>query len=414
MHYVVAIASRYGALAIQFLIVVLVTRFLTQQEAGSYFMAFGAVATLFCIAGFGLPDGLVKNIGERISSDRLKGVRRTIEVSWLFTIFSCVFIAILASVIAIYAGMNWGIAIGTSAWWLCYTIVFFCAQSLVSLRFAGLGSFFFYTSTNLCFLVTSVPYLIFAKQPGLNGVIFASTGGAAISMCAACAVLLQKLKNLEAGGHAEMLPAWQTGFWIAIARMLQAMLYWVPVWIAGIMLSAEDASLIGTAGRLLIAVAAVIAALRFSVRPEIVKAAAEGDWTRIVIIWRRMSLFAIATTLFSIIFIYMIGPTVIKNIFGDAYAMSIPLLIILLVGVLGEAIGGPVDEILKMTGRTTSVLIGLIVAIAFEVSVGVYFSSSGLKFLAWTQAFTFCGMYAYQMLVLSRHLKISRKNGAKT
>lgn len=401
MNYVIAIASRYGALAIQFLIVLLITRYLTQAEAGHYFVAFGVVATAFCIAGFGLPDGLVKTVGEDIAAGRDGAVRRSITRAGFFTLASCVGLSIIGAVGAMSAGFDRVYVLLTTAWWFCYAMVFFSAQGLVALRRAGIGSFFFYTSTNLCLLGTSVPYILLAKTPDLDGVMIATVSGAGLSMLAAAGFLARQLSAYPNGDELVLLrPAFRIGFVIALARVLQAMIYWIPVWIAGALLKPEDASLIGTASRLLIAVTAVIAALRFSVRPEIVAAAARDDWKHIERLGRTISMVATASTLAAMLLLWFLGGDAIQFVFGANYAAVAPILLILMVGALGESVGGPVDEILKMTSRTLPVFAGLVATVVFEVALGIHMSHFGLSALAWSQSLAFCGMYTYQLVYL--------------
>lgn len=402
MKYALAIGFRYGALAIQFLMVLLVTRTLPQAEAGQYFIAFGIVATIFALAGAGLPDGLVKTLGEDIARGRRKHIRSSLVIAGMITFTSSLVVAALAVAFFVAVGGPLNYIGLTAIWGFCYGMVFFAAQGLVALRFIGLGSYFFYTSTNVLLLVTSFPYLLLATDPNLIGLMTSTVCAAGLSMLAACVMLWSKLAVYPAGGSADLRPAFSTGSLIALSRMLQATLYWIPVWVAGVMLGAVDASIVATAGRLLIAVSAVIAAMRFSIRPEIVAASVQGDWPRIERTGRNISFVATLATLLAMLGTWYIGRPVIIFLFGSGYTSAWVVLMILLIGALAEAIGGPVDEILKMTGHTPAVLIGLVATVVIEIVLAFMLSKHGISSLAWAQALSFCGMYAFQIAYLYR------------
>lgn len=402
MAYLAALASRYAALAIQFGIVLLVTRTLPQDEAGRYFLSFGIVATLFCLAGGGLPDGLVKTLGEDIAAGRRGAVRRTIHRAGRVTLATGAALVTLAATLAIALGLD-ATQVGlTALWGLCSGLLFFVAQILVALRHAGAGSFFFYGATNAALLITSLPYLALAARPTLTGLLLATAMASALALALALVTLGRRLRPYPAQAPGHLLPAFRAGLPMAAARVLQAMLYWIPVWVAGARLGAAEASVLATAGRLLIAVSALIAALRFSVRPAVVAAAAAGDWPEIKRTGRNLSLLATLATLAAMAGLLGFGQPVLTALFGPEYAGTWALLLILLVGALAEAVGGPVDEILKMTGHAPAVLLGLIVAAGVETALALAFAGQGLAALAWGQSLAFCGLYAFQIHYLRR------------
>jgi O-antigen/teichoic acid export membrane protein len=285
-------------------------------------------------------------------------------------------------------------------------MVFFAAQSLVALRLAGLGAFFFYSSTNIYLMFTAVPYLLFWPDPHINGLILCTITAASLSFITASIFLIRALSPYREHEKAKLGPTFRTGSIIAISRMLQAMIYWIPVWICGALLGPADASVLATAGRLLVAVSAVIAALRFSVRPMIVSAAAKSDWSTIENSGRRIALFTTLLTLAAMLLMVLIGRPILLLLFGPAYSPVWGVLFILLFGALGEAFGGPVDEVLKMTGHSPAVFFGLIVTIISETVLSIALSSHGIQAIAAAQSAAFCIMYGYQVAYLRYKRKI--------
>ncbi|MCY1707575.1 lipopolysaccharide biosynthesis protein [Pannonibacter sp. SL95] len=403
MQYVAAIASRYGALAIQFLLVLLVTHALPQEMAGQYFVAFGLVATLFCITGLGLPDGLVKTIGDQIADGNLGLIRSALWRTLLVGGLSGVLLFGLGAAVSVIFGAAPVLAGLTATWCLLYGLVFVVAQCLVALRHSGLGSFFFYSSTNIFYLLTSIPYLLLAQDPQLDRLLSLSLLAATLSLALALGALWRLTRQLpQSDEKAELRAAFEIGGFIAVSRFLQSALFWIPVWVTTLYLGEAQAAVIGTAGRLLVAVAAVVAALRFSVRPAIVAAAAANDWPAIERTGRKIALFASASTVCAMFGTWLLGQWAIAMLFEPGYAAVWPVLLVLLLGALGETIGGPVDEVLKLTGYGKVVLFGLIATALGETLLAVLLSPFGLLGIASAQAAAFWLMYAFQIFYLNR------------
>lgn len=402
MRYVSAIGSRYGALAVQFVIVLLVANRLPQTEAGSYFVAFGLVATLFCLVGIGLPDGLVITLGRALASGNTGIVRNALHRSLLRGIISASALFGCGAMVAILAGIDTTYSLLTGAWGLLYGMVFVVSQGLIALRAAALGSFFFYSATNLALLFTSVPYLLLSSAPSLYGLMTMTVVAAVLAIAAALTALWHQARQFAGTERAELGAATCAGAVIALSRMLQSAIYWIPVWVTTILLGSADAAVIATAGRLLIAVTAVIAALRFSVRPAIIAAEAQGDWPAIERVGRHISLATAAFTSMAMAGLWFFGQPVLFVLLGAEYAAAWGVLMVLLVGALGEAFGGPVDEVLKMTGHGRTVLHTLILTVLVEAALAACLSSQGMMAVAAAQAVAFVAMYVYLVYALSR------------
>lgn len=401
MRYLSAISSRYGALAVQFIIVLLVANRLPQADAGLYFVAFGIVATLFCLVGLGLPDGLVISFGRAISQGRTTAVRDALRRSLLWGGLSALLLFGGGATLAISLGNDVSYSVMTALWGMLYGMVFVAAQGLIALRSAALGSFFFYSATNLFFLFTSVPYLLLSAVPTLQGLMGMTLLASTCAASSAIVTLWRKARPYRGTDRADLAPPVRAGAVIAVSRMLQSGIYWVPVWIATLLLGSTEAAVIATAGRLLIAVTAVIAALRFSVRPAIVAAEVEGDWSAIERLGRRISMATTVFTLTAMLGLWLIGKPVLGVLLGADYAAAWGVLMVLLIGALGESFGGPVDEVLKMTGDGQVVLRGLIVTVLLEATLAGLLAGQGIIAIAAAQALAFVGLYAYQVYRLS-------------
>ena len=187
---------------------------------------------------------------------------------------------------------------------------------------------------------------------------------------------------------------WIDGATIALGRVVQASLIWLPVWVAGIALSLEDVSLIGLSTRLVSAVAAVVAAVKFSIRPQLAALAATGDWLGIRAVASRIALYTSTLAVFAVLFFLLLGDAAVEIVFGDGYDRIGLIIALLLIGTIGESMAGPVDEILKMSGSAGIVL--TVQLLLLPISAGLELIMAfllGVEGLAIAYGVTFGFMY---------------------
>src|SRR6185437_15648369 len=119
LTYISAVGFRYFSIGLQFAIVVLITRTLSPAGSGSYFLILGVVSSTYYLAGFGLPDGLVKSIALARASDDEGLVRTLVEKSWAATAALSLALAGAGSLGAYFAGLPSAQVAVSAIWWLC-------------------------------------------------------------------------------------------------------------------------------------------------------------------------------------------------------------------------------------------------------------------------------------------------------
>ncbi|KQN74786.1 lipopolysaccharide biosynthesis protein [Devosia sp. Leaf64] len=401
MRYFVAIASRYGAIVIQFAIVVLVARSLTLSDAGIYFIAFSLVATLFPLAGLGMPDGMVKAVGLAIATNQDGSVLPSVKRAALYTGLTTICCGLIGMLAASFAGVEFFLSFAIACWWALYCSVFFFSQLLVALHKPGPGAFFGYTATNFAYLVSLIPYLFIVHNPTVLQTLWIAVLGSAISALFAGLYSVRALAPyISSSDVTNPSPMFRVGFSLAASRLFQASLAWTPIWTTAYILGPEASAVYSAGGRLMVGVTAVVASLRFAVRPEIIKKAALADWRAIERLGRIISLGSTGLAVVALAGVLIFGPFVIPLVFGPDYVQAVPVLAVLLIGAIGEGIGGPVDEVLKMTGYQQFVLMTVVVAALSIVLLSVTFSQGGVVAVAAAPAIVFCVMYASQVRFL--------------
>lgn len=403
-----SLASRYGALLAQFVIVILIARHLTKEDAGVYLLVFGAVTSTSVFAGFGAPDGLVKAVPELIHAGHGAAARREIVLSARFTALTSAGLLAILALAGVVTGVDRQAIAFFLPWWAGYAAVFFCGQALVAIGRPHLGAFVFYALNNLLLMVTTAPYLLFSANPTVADALCMSIVASTFAVILGGGLLLRQLFRLPKNGEIRPRAAtFRLGLIIAAARMLQAVLYWIPAWAIAIASGPADAAIVGTAGRLLIAATAVIAVFRFTIRSRIVTAAAQGNYAAMERMARVAATIATASSIAALIIVLLVGQPLIAFVFGSSFGEAAPVLAVLLIGAVGESIGGPVDEVLKYNGQAVPVLIGLIATVAIEVVLALGLSRFGPAWAAAAQAAAFCGMYVYQIILCRRRVGIT-------
>lgn len=402
MKFLIPIFSRYGSILIQFALVTLIARILPTHETGTYFFISGLVLSLYFFAGLGIPDGLVVSCPSASAKGRGMYARALIARGIRCSLASVIVISVAVGVaVAMYEGST-RIAVSTVIWLCGYCLVFIASQALIALDKIQWGSFIFYSAVNTCLCLTTIPYLLLASNPSLEMVLATNACAAAIAGVAAMLFVLREGgRHVSGTAEVSIAETWKSGALIASGRVVQAGIIWMPVWIAGFLLSKEDTAQIGLACRLLGIVGAVLAAIRFSIRPQIARLAAEGDWKMIERIDRKIAFWASVLAVAAMAATVVIGADVIALVFGEPYRAAAPLLLILLGASLAESIGGPVDEILKMSGNAQSVLVLQGISLGFMAAVGALLSlHEGVAGTAVAFAFSFVLLYGLQIALL--------------
>lgn len=387
-----AILFRYLGLALQFILTATVARKLGIEEAGTYLAILGAVVSTYFLCGMGIPDGMVAHLLKADPSRRralvLKCARHTTLVTLLLAALT--YILTIGSLLPAHL---WLYAV---IWWLSYCAIFFVAQALVGVREAAWGSFAFYPAMNIALALTAMPYLLFAESPQLKGLLLLTATGAslaAVSLLIRVALVVRKLpRDYGAPDIAHVL---RDGWAIALSRVAQTSLYWIPTWVISFKISVDQGAISGVAGRLAVAVAALLAALRFSIRPKLADAILDGLPGKISEQIRRASTLATAMGVVGLVANLAIGGPVIQAIFGPEYAAAAPILSVLLIGVIGESLGGPVDEYLKLAGEAGLLARVVTVTACIQALLCVWASRFGVFAVVACQSAAFVAMYGF-------------------
>lgn len=406
--YIIPIGSRYGSVVLQFLVVAIITRSVPQYEAGQYFLIMGIVWATYFAAGAGLPDGAVRCVPSLAATASVQRADKLLSRILRLSVASVpVGVTLVCIAVWFYAG-SLEVALWSGVWWGAYGLIGISAQVLVASGRVNIGTAMFYSAASAGLVVVTVPVILIGQLHTLESVLAATaigtslSGGICLTYC-----WLKCGDDSGLSGSESVREAWTQGVVITTGRVVQSAFLWSPVWITGLILGAADAALVGLAARLVAGVAAVIAAVRFSIRPSLAKDAALGNWLSMERHASRIALLATGFALAAISIFAAVGDPLIGLVFGAEYRGAGPITALMLIGTLGESLGGPVDEILRMSGHVNVVIVwqfGVLMMGSFVQVLAAL--SGGLAPLLVAYGASFIVLYGAYILTLWRMRRI--------
>lgn len=405
----VTVALRYSGLVLQFVLLALLARYLDPGDYGRYMLVLSAVLPTYFALGFGVSEAFVREAPQLLQREDRDGLLgRLVGTTCAVAVVSALSVALIGGMALWLLPLDHQtgvVAAFAVALFIANGLMFNGAQILLGVGSETLGAFFFYPAVNLGLVITVIPYLILTDTPTFAGTALTTSVSALLSAAIAFAgvlgrVRLQKPKLGEAWRLASL------GFRLSLARALYAAGIWLPTFVAGIVLTPLQAGSLGTAGRVAIAVGAVMAAFRFAVRPAIIRAFAAKDRHEIKRICGALSGVSLALACVALILSSLIGPQVLAIGFGHHYVSAAPLVTILLFGVVIEAYAGPVDEVLKMTGSEKAVLVIFAVAVPISTAGLLVAAHYGVTAMAWVQVLYTLTVFGTMLFAVRRALGI--------
>ncbi len=399
MRYFRGSFSRYGALVLQFVNVALLTNHLSTADATRYFAVLGIALASFALAGLGMPEALVARVPALVARGEHDRAAATLRHGFLRSLAMSAAMAVLVAGVSFGIWNEWGIALATAAWWAGYALVFIASQVLMAVRRESQGTFVFYVLINITTTVALATVIVATPARGLMA-FAAVSATSALATGVVAAVMVMRLVPRSAARPLDDLV--RVGLPLAIGRASSGVLFWSPVWAASATLPSDHAAQVAIAVRIFSAVAALMAAVRYSVRPEMAELGARGDWAAVSAVGSRIAgiatVFAIAVTIAVPVF----GPWAIPIAFGPEYALVwVPLTILCVAGIADSA-SGPVDVVLRMTGHGLSVLVVQVLASVGAVALQF---AGGMLLGEWAIPAAFAVAYSAMfacLLVLAR------------
>ncbi|AKS35417.1 lipopolysaccharide biosynthesis protein [Mycolicibacterium goodii] len=380
------VALRYSGIVLQFVILLVLARRLDADDYGRYMLVLSAVLPTYFLLGFGISEAFVREAPKLVRHGDIRPAGPLAGATVLAAVAGAGIVAVLGFALArLWPGdVDVTVIAFMTSFFVANGLMFNAAQMLLGCGFQNLGAFFFYPAVNLSLALSAVPYVVVATHPTFGGVALATSAASLAVAALAVGVVLRRVKpNRPDLGLIRRMT--RIGIRLSAARALYGLGLWLPTFIAGVVVSPVEAGYLGTAGRLAVAVGAVTAAVRFAVRPTIVRAAEQQDRDGIKSICGRLATVTLGIAGVALVISAVFGRPLIELAFGPDFAAAAPLLTILLIAVAIEAFAGPVDEVLKMTGHENWVLTIFGVVLPVMLVALLVAARHGVIAMAWVQ-----------------------------
>jgi O-antigen/teichoic acid export membrane protein len=398
------VALRYGGIALQFVILMVLARRLDPDEYGRYMLVLSAVLPTYFLLGLGVSETFVRDAPSFTDRGDLQQLNAAVGATLSVACGSAVVIAAvggLAILLLPLSTVTSAVVAFILAFFVANGLMFNGAQLLLGAGAPTLAAFFFYPAVNLSLMVSAVPYVLLVTHPTFDGIAVA-TSLAALVIAAVSILLVVKRVH---PGRFQLHSVWnqvKVGVRLSAARGLYAVGIWLPTFIAGVALAPVQAGYMGTAGRLAVAVGAVTAAVRFAIRPAIVRASQRQDHHAIKSICGNLATVTLVIACAALILSEVAGKKLISVAFGSDFTPAAPLLTILLIAVGIEAFAGPVDEVLKMTGHENAVLAIFCVTLPVAAAALLGVAHIGVTAMAWVQVAYTLAVFGAMILLVRR------------
>lgn len=383
-----AILNRYLSTIVQFGVLSFLAKSLSQEHYGLYVLCLSVTYSFYYILGFGTSERAVIEISRDLAIKEKNRIGSYIASVFIVVSISLVIVFFGILMVAFFSDYTYqsSALIFVTVFLFANGITFNASQIILSLGHSSLGSFFFYPAVNFTIALYLAIASFFWVKPNFDQIaILAGLASLSVAFIAVTVCLIYARGFKLKPSISVCINFIRSGFSLGIIRILHVSSFWVPTMVAGLMLSNVAAGIIGTAGRLAIAVAAVIAALRFVLRPKLIEAIALEKIAELRILADQVAFLTLFTGFVAIIINLFWGEYLISIFFGEKFLAVVPLLNILLIGVCAEAVFGPVDEILKATEGYSQVTLIYVFSVFIFSICSFMVAPKGLELMAWLQ-----------------------------
>jgi O-antigen/teichoic acid export membrane protein len=384
------VTFRYLGTLLQFVVLAVIARATTADDYGLYMLCLSLTFSFYYILGLGSSESALAQLArDRALGDDSNMGQITGAVLGLTA--TCALILLTgAALIALIQPLEGPKASAAAIFVLIFLstngVIFNVSQLLLGWGRTSLGAFFFYPAINLTLLCSTVPAALLLPDAQFTQLCVATSIGSILAATGALVSTFRVTRRVQLSWSANRAGSLiRAGVGLTTVRILHVSSFWIPTMVTGLLLTPALAGVMGTSGRLAIAVSAVIAATRFAIRPAINRALARQEIDELRSVLGAVAFISTGVALVALVTNEAIGTQVIGYFFGEDLAVAAPILSILLLSVCAEAVFGPVDELLKASGQQKTV------AWIYGIGVPAFFlgclllANWGLMWIAWFQ-----------------------------
>lgn len=350
---------------------VLLTRLLTPEEMGTYFLVFSLVSVAAIVAQFGLTKTIVRLVAGSLGEDKPGRAKQSVILVLRIVAFSVITIGSLLIfgigewiAIKLFDSVIMSEVIGIAAVW----VVFFTFQQLLAEIYRGyhdvrLATIFGGLITSLFSMIAFFILWFYQGKSDIEQIILLTIGAGASSVLISSAILWNKLKDILVTKREVYLsevigiswPLWITGITLFILTQSD-------LWLLGIFRSQEEVAIYGLASRMIAMVAMPFLIVNAVVPPLISELFVQKRLAELEETLRIVATLAGLPSLLVLLLFIFYGEFILGFLFGAFYQTGNIVLIILGIGQLANIFAGSCGLTLMLTGHQFIMMMITIVA----------------------------------------------------
>ncbi|WP_064576572.1 lipopolysaccharide biosynthesis protein [Cupriavidus gilardii] len=375
------------------IVAMLITRQLSQPDAGRYFLLLSVVSVAAVVLGGGLNFSVVRLIAEAQAQRRPARTLGVIDLSIRFVAAAAVLTAIVMAVPPIRVLLvDWLAYDGRLPWialWLW--IAASALQTLLAEIFRGLRNLFLASlfsgaasAVLSVLLLTAFRWLVPAS---LDTVVVAIAAATLAGATVAAVCLWRAREPLGTSIERDARRLWQTSAPLWVTQLTLLVLLQADIWILQGAGDSAGVALYGTAVRMTVLLTLPLTVLNAALMPVISARHALARHAELQRLLRDVASLAALPAALAVLVFAGCGEPLLSLLFGDAYRAAAPLMLVLSLGQLVNVLCGSAAYTLMMTGRQRDMMWITIAAGALTIGLGLAaVRSHGALGVAWASA----------------------------
>jgi O-antigen/teichoic acid export membrane protein len=375
------------------LVAMLVTRQLSQPDAGHYFLLLSLVSVAALALGGGLNFSVVKLIAEAQAQGRRARALGVIDLSVRSAVAAALLAGVLLALPAVRALLvEWLGHDGRLPWMALWLWMVATAwQTLLAEIFRGLQNLFLASlfsgaasAVMSVLLLTAFDWLVPAS---LFTVVVAIAAATLASTAIAAACLWRTRGPLGTSVERDARLLWQTSAPLWVTQLTLLVLLQADIWILQGAGDSAEVALYGTAVRMTVLLTLPLTVLNAALMPVISARHALARHAELQRLLRDVASLAALPAGLAVLVFAAFGGALLAVLFGDAYRAAAPLMLVLSLGQLVNVLCGSAGYTLMMTGRQRDMMWITIAAGALTIGLGLAaVRSHGALGVAWASA----------------------------
>lgn len=361
-----AFSGRLLAMLTGLIINALLTRLLSPQEMGAYFLTFSLVSITATVAQLGLTQTIVRLVADSLGTDQPGKARRSVVLALRITAICAMAVA---GFMAVGAG-GWiarhlfhsvamsNVMLLASAW--VFIVAF---QNLIAETYRGfhdikLATIFGGLLASIMSMLVFFPLWAIQGHGSLKQIVGISVGAGLTSLLGSSALLWNMLGKLpRSTGDIRISEILHITWPIWFTNLTFLVLAQADLWIMGLFRSAGEVAIYGIAIRMSVLLAAPLTIVNAVVPPLISEMHAQGKLKELERILRAMAALSGLPAAIILAVVVFFGSAMLKHLFGTHYQAGDLIMIILCVGQFVNVWAGSNGMVLMLTGHQMTLML---------------------------------------------------------